>query len=197
MTKLLSALWAFLTFQLLAGFLFYQHDYENDAFTLFFKHKSSAPLLLLQVGMVIFIVSLGLYYLHVMKMSDTDTKYPILFTDNVQSELKKFWEVLTFVAIVFVPWIGFIWMWVAFHDTAQSVWQNHVPENTANIYDRVSSPFSFYCEWNNYKYGRAPDGDSFVPFWQPILIMWPLTIVAFSLTTLITYKILNLSLIHI
>lgn len=162
-------------FQLVAGFLYYQHDYDRSAFTLFFKHKSSAPLLLLQIGMVIYIVLLFLYF------KGTENSYPILFVEAAPEGSKRFWEIITLVAVNFVPWLGFIWMWYAYFKLDQSVWDGS-NKNIVGIFDVVSSPVSFLGGWNNYRYGRFPDeGDSFVPYWQPVLIMLPLTLTAVAI----------------
>ena len=182
MNPVLGGLWTFIMFQLVAGFLYYQHDYDRGAFTLFFRHKSSAPFLLLQIGMVIYIILLFLYFKHLVDLKGTENSYPILFVEKVPVELKRFWEINSLIAVNVIPWFGFIWMWYAFFRSDQSVW-NGSSKNVVGIFDIVSSPASFLGGWNNYRYGRFPDeGDSFVPYWQPVLIMWPLTLAAVVFT---------------
>lgn len=155
-------------FSVICWIFVYQHRYDRSALTLFFKHPSSAPLLLLNIGIIIYIVLLFLYWIYIHAHADSEFKLPILFIDDVSSPLRRFWEIVSLGAVTIVPWFGFIWLWVVFHK--QEVWEKESPSNDVGIYQIVSSPASFIGRWNDYRYGNRPDGDSFVPFWQPVLI---------------------------
>jgi len=188
MSKLLGTIWTFITYQLFSGYMFYQHGFDDKAFTLFYKHPSSAPLLLLQIGMVIYIFLLFLYLIYIKAHAESENKLPVLFISEVTKPLKRFWELTSLVAVTVVPWIGFVWMWIMFHDTRQKVWERDDVTNIIQIYENVSSPTSFINKWDDYRYGIPPNGDSFVPFWQQIIIMIPLTLIGLTLTFYIMVK---------
>lgn len=189
MNKLITIVWTFLVYQLLAGFMFYQHGYEHTAFSLYFKYKSAVPLLLINIGMVVFICLLLLYSLYIKKISASKKRLPVLFFDAVENEFKNIFETMSLVAIVLIPWIGFSWMWVEFHDKRQEVWRNESPINEVGIYDIVSPITSFIGNWDDFQYGSIPEGISYVPFWQPIILMIPLTVIALFLTVHILIEI--------
>jgi len=181
--QLIGWFWIFVVGQLIAGFLFYQHDHDNEANKLFLKHRSSAPFLLLQLGMVMYIALLSLYFVYLVDENGcTETIPNFVDGKDLSPSLVMFFELITMVLVNVLPWIGFIWMWYAFFKSNQSVWEKD-SKKIVGVFDVVSSPTSFIGRWDDYRYGRfADEGVSFVPYWQPVLIMWSLTLVALVLS---------------
>lgn len=182
MNKIIGIVWSFVVYQLLAGFLFYQHGYDHKAFSLYFKNEPLVPILLLTVGMGIYIFLLLLVLLHIKICSESANRIPVIFAEKLQPEFRNFWEKISTVAILLIPWIGFIWMWIEFHDDSQLAWLKEKPQQFVRLYDIVSPVTSFFESWDDYRYGWDPERSvSYVPFWQPVIIMWPLTLVAIYL----------------
>jgi len=181
MNFLINLVWLFIIQQTIAGFFVYQHGFENSAFTLLFSEKFSVPLLVISFGIPLYIVLVWMCSAYSAKQAGDTHEFPTLGITNIEPRFKKYFQRLSFLAFIVLPWIGFIWMWVEFHDVKQQAWLKADPSLVVGEYEIKNSVLSFIGNWDQYRYGRNGEGHSFVPFWQPVILMWPLTFIALAM----------------
>lgn len=179
MQTVISVLSGFFIVQMFFGVFFAQMNLPSAAFSVFFDEAGTVPMILLSVGQWIQVAALVLVLFF---LSHTDPRrflFPrfvggsISDDDMEAPDLSLIWERISIVLILFLPIIGIVYWWIAFLDPRRGAWIKATNE-VVGLFDRVSG-CHFFDKWNACRYGYLPalqgNGDSFVPFWQPVLIM--------------------------
>lgn len=188
MNFLINLIWLFVIQQSIAGFFVYQHGFDSSAFTLLFPDRFSVPVLVICFAIPLYILLVLLCKIYSKPQNGGIQEFPTLGIRNIESRFKGLFQKVSFLAFIVLPWFGFVWMWVEFHDVKQQAWLKSNVSILVGEYEIKNSVLSFIGKWDDYRYGRNGEGVSFVPFWQPVIIMWPLTIVAFVLAVSYTKK---------
>ena len=188
MNVIINLLWLFIVQQTIAGFFVYQWGFEHSAFTLLFEHRRYAiPLLIISFGVPLYIILVWLYKLYSEPQESGLREFPLLGVTKVENRFLPFFRKLSYFCFIVFPWVGFIWMWVAFHDSRQDVWLQGDLSVMVHKYSIEGPITDFIGNWDKFRYGRDGSGDSsYVPFWQPIVIMWLSTIMAAAMAIRVT-----------
>ena len=191
MEKRISVLAAFLFAGLIAGFATYQLGLETGK--KLFPSPDAIPSNILSIGPLIQIVILVLIYRYLKATSGTQRLFPRLYSgthDN--SKLAYDWEKISAICVLGFPIIGFTYFWVRFlTDDEIGAWIGRSAVEVG-LFQWVEG-CHFFDKWNACKIGSIAtlDGDSFVPFWQPVLIMGGGCLVVLVLTMLIARAVLK------
>jgi hypothetical protein len=128
-------------------------------------------LIILSFGPAIHLILLWLILRYLSAVPPADRLFPRLIVGSLETErLNHSWEKGSVLATLGLPIIAFVWAWDRFLS------RGTVFEKATGIeigrFDIVS-PKLFWGGWDVYRYGNVVSGDasSFIPFWQPLLIM--------------------------
>ena len=180
MNALISGLWTFLVSAQIYGFLAYQNGLTDNFVGKLIPDPATIPLLILSFGTFIQLLILYLIGVWLGHVGRDVHLFPKLWVTEFDAlSLQRYWEHVSAVLLLWLPLIGFGWFWMVFSD--QQAWMTGSdPLSPVGLwYDQIS-PLSFFGGWDNYRYGdfaaaergeKGKDGVSFVPYWQPILMI--------------------------
>lgn len=188
MTAILSVLLSFTIYQLLFGIFYGQMGSTTGAFATFFTERPSVPLILLSAGQPIHIFTLWLAGRTLAATPVADAAFPRLFVEKMNPPgMARTWEVISALVMLALPIIGFGYYWVRFL-TKGEAWLKANAEQFGLFHP---APFTnLFVNFDQYRYGdlsqlgkvKGVDGVSFVPLWQPlIMVAFSLAIVVMSL----------------
>lgn len=190
MQTVISVLSGFFIVQMIFGLLFAQMQLESGAFRLFFDEAGTVPMTLLSIGQWIQAAALVLVVAFLSHTEPRRLLFPRFVGSGINADdmeapgLGLIWEWISVALVLFLPLIGIAYWWVAFLDTDRGAWVKATNEVVAT-FDRVPG-CHFFGSWDVCRYGYLPPGqdkgDSFVPFWQPVLVMGGGTIIVCILT---------------
>ncbi|MEO9824862.1 MAG: hypothetical protein ABJF50_10660 [Paracoccaceae bacterium] len=175
-----------LIFTLFNAFGFYQW---NLPLSFLFSNRPSVPLLVLSFGPAIQVGVLWMVGLHLKESDPREKLFPRVAVTEFDSQATAFfWERTSAAFVLGLPMISFTWAWHRFL-TKGEVWEAANGMHTHRF--ELVSPSLFLGSWDTYRYGNIATGEgaSFVPFWQPALIMGLGTAIAVFLTGVISLQL--------
>lgn len=171
MENRITWLFLFILFALLNGFTHYQFGLPNGGL---YNDRPSIPLIILSFGPWLQLIILLMVAVYLRDIDPKQQFFPKIGKSNFETEVLAYrWEKLSATAILVLPLIAFMWAWGRF------LYKGEIFQSSSNLnliergrFDRVSL-WSIWGGWDNYRYGDpvTAEGASFIPFWQPILIM--------------------------
>jgi len=189
MHLLISTLVTFVLTQMLFGLFHQQFRLESDTFGLFFPDRHTVALIVLSVAPWIHLTALVLcaaYMRHVPAARGAFVKFWATDFDSVF--LAIFWERVSAVVILALPLAGFAYFWVQFHEWG-SAWVNTEAQPRIGLWEIVPIETLLEADAHNYGNPDAEKASSFVPFWQPILLMAAPCVLCLWLTLLIMLRL--------
>lgn len=190
MERAINWLSLFLIAALASAFMFYQ--LRVDSFGVLFNDRPSVPVLVLSFAPFI---QIGVLAFALVFMSDTSPAvqlFPRLFGyDMGTSRTNLLWERLTALVVLGLPVLALSFFWARFFSPRHRVWHTDTGIEIGR-FDYVS-PMLFFGNWNRHRFGGAigEGGASFVPFWQPVLIMGMGSLVVVAMTALVAVRLLR------
>ena len=181
MEKTVNWLSIFLIAALASAFMYYQ--FRLDGFGALFNDRGSVPLLVLTFGPFIQIAVLCFVLRFFDETPAARQLFPRLpFFEDGNGRNELLWERLSAAAIIGLPLLGFGWSWVRFLHPRHLVWEAGSNIEVSRFH--LVSPTLFYQRWNDHRFGETlgVGGASFVPFWQPVLLMGLPSLVVLVLT---------------
>lgn len=165
----ITVLTFFLITNLIGAFFFFQ--WEMDWGAALFGDRSSVPMIVLSFGPVVQLAVLWMVWRYLCEVPAKDRLFPRLIVGDLETErLNHSWEKGSALTVLGLPIIAFTWAWERFL-------------NEGTVFDKATgievgrfdfvSPRLMLGGWDIYRYGDVLSGEasSFVPFWQPLLIM--------------------------
>ena len=190
MQTVISVLSGFFVIQMVFGLLFAQMKLESGAFRLFFDEAGTVPMILLSVGQWVQAAALVLVLAFLSHTEPRRFLFPRYVGSGIEADdmeapgLSLIWESISVALVLFLPLIGIVYWWTAFLDPDRGAWVKATSE-VVGLFERVPR-CHFFGNWDVCRYGSLPagegNGDSFVPFWQPVLVMGGGTIIVTVLT---------------
>lgn len=207
MSNIITALWVFVVGNLVLGvFLNQSLSGEVDEF-FYFTESSAIPLVLLSAATWIHLVTLYLVSLVMKNVPAERLFFPRLWDNAAELEALKYqWEKISAALVLALPNILFIYFWIRFFRQSawvkQSVTDSELVEKLSvcscfgkfdgfalappgvkvGLWD-IAHPCIFYRGWDIHRYGASlNESVSYLPFWQPLLIMALPTILIFLWT---------------
>lgn len=187
MESKITLLGIFLTGNIVAGFMYYQWNLDNAA--VLFPNGPSVPIIILSFAPPIFLLNLALIYGFLKQVDPRKrlcSRLVVPGSDDNTHALS--WERLSAGFFIGLPNVGLIWSWHRFL-TKGDVWNTATGEIAWRF--EKTSPLSFFGDWDAFRYGDFSSGlgASFVPFWQPVLVMGLGSFLCFALTIVLIFKI--------
>tara|TARA_R110000737_G_scaffold80576_1_gene112782 strand:+ start:224 stop:832 length:609 start_codon:yes stop_codon:yes gene_type:complete len=165
----ITVLSLFLISNLAIGFMYFQ--WEIDQAAVLFVNRPAVPLLILSFGPIIQIAVLWMVRDFLNEIRPVDRLFPQLAIPVLDTKKLAYkWERMSAWIVLGLPIIGFSWAWHRFL-TNGSVWETKTGTSVDRFY--YVSPNTFFGDWDTHRYGDqlTDQAASFVPFWQPLIIM--------------------------
>lgn len=158
------------------------HAWGLDWMAPFLTSRNGAPIVVLSFGPLIYLTGTAFLWWHMADAGLARGRFPpflISEFENLDARLR--WERISFLLTVCLPILILVYFWIAFH--RGDAWPSAEDGAAVGLYQiGLTSPFAFFGHWNDWHFGQwneraIDDGVSFVPLWQPVLIMWPQSLV--------------------
>ncbi len=178
----------FLISQLLVAFGFFQWDMDWGNFL--FGDRPSVPLIVLSFGPAIQVVVLLMVLRFLRVTAPKDRFFPRLILKKFDADdLTYSWEKTSAWVILGVPLMGFGYFWLRFFSHRLGAWDSSTLEKVDLL--KLVPVWLVNGGWDMYRYGslQAHEGSSFLPFWQPVVIMGGGSLAVIVLTALILRRI--------
>ena len=185
----ITVLSLFLIGNLVAAFMYFQWNIDKGAFL--FVNRPSVPLVVLSFGPWIQAIILWMVIAFLRDVSAKDQLFVRLWLPILQSSRMAYaWEKFSACVVLGLPILGLAWAWHRFF-TKGAVWHRA----TETLVERIHgvSPLLFFGRWDEFRYGNPTtmEAASFVPLWQPLLIMGCGCVLVLVLTFAIVSSILK------
>jgi len=194
METLIRSLTFFICGYMIVAIPYAQSDQNLWGLAAIMNEPAAVPLILLSVmpWLQAFNLLLCLVYLRVVPASER-LFLPYFNSDNGNPSLDFPLEAMTAGLTLGLPVAGFAYWWIAFH---QRVAWRGADGAAVSLYDWSVPVTNLLWHANAFKYGLRPGdathaGVSFVPFWQPVLVMGGGTVLAVGLTIISAREVLR------
>jgi hypothetical protein len=149
---------------------------------IFREHNDSAPLFALWGGLLLTLTSLCIFVSRVRRSgarSHLGRVPPLWFNVALNTDTGKRWKLFTIIVGVIIPTAFAAWFWVRFQ--MRQTWPNvsgTAPPSPYGLW-RYVSPWHVLSGFNDYRYGfddadrwnRPLSSASFVPLWEPLILV--------------------------
>lgn len=197
MQIVISLLSGFFIVQMTFGLFFAQLGLDEGAFRVFFDEAGTVPLILLSFGQWIHIAALALVVAFLENIPPSQILFPRFAGSGIDSggmeapRLDLIWEWISVALVLILPMIGILYWWLEFLNLSRGAWIKS-SNQVVGIFERVPG-CHFIDNWDVCRYGTLPPrtgtGDSFVPFWQPVIIMGGGSLVIILITIFLLLKV--------
>ena len=190
MQVIISGLSGLVIIQMLFGVLYAQMQLDRSAFSLLFTAPDTVSATLLSFGTWIQVAALGFTILFLRHTSPQLFLFPRFLIGGLNEgpletgPLTLIWERFSAMIVLGLPIVGAVYWWIVFLEDDKAAWIKATNE-VVGRFEYVPG-CHFFDKGDMCRFGSIPPslekGDSFVPLWQPLLIMGGGTFVMLALT---------------